>query len=330
MTEIVLKPTIKLRALFENGNAVILAEIETPYGPFTLRGEYPLWQVARKLDGVLRRLAEQKGVPLPASVASGLDLEDMSAAGDEGGVETGGILSRLKRLGRKVAMAAAIGPVLKSVQAIQKNPVLARAVGLTTAVIPGIATAQKAAQQASNLVQSAMNGDLVSKKALARLKSMALMGLPQAKEALGTVTRVAKVLAARGPVDFLKGAPKMLVQEAARNVASATGPAQAAQEAVNSVLARLPAPLQPFAQAALHTLPGAAQLQQVAQLGNFAESIADGRPAFPPGFPGLLAAASGLDVDVAGLAAAHSSHPPVEPTTAPFAEGAWYARPKCG
>lgn len=187
--EIVVRPEIKIRGWCKDGVCCIEATIPTAYGDLKLCGSYPLAKAAKELHA---RLA-----------ARGVNIS---------GTETGGFLSKLKKMARKVAQAKALAPIVKSVQQIQKNPLLARAVGLTTAVIPGLGSSMIAVQKAASIVQSAAKGKASAIAQLRRLKSLAQMGLPQARDAWRLAQLAHRKISLKKPVDFFRGMAPQLVQ----------------------------------------------------------------------------------------------------------------------
>lgn len=205
--EIVLRPEFKVRAWCKDGVCCVEVRIPTPYGDLCLKGSYPLRKAAKALH------------------------EWWMARGGAaaGGTESGGFLSKLKRLTRQVAQAAALAPVIKSVQQIQKNPLLARAVGLTTAVIPGFGSAKIAAEKAAALVQKAAKGDVKSLASLNTLRSLVQMGSPQAAEAWRLARAAHQVIKRKAPINFLAGLAPQVAQQVQQvaSMAQAVAPAAA-------------------------------------------------------------------------------------------------------
>lgn len=187
--EIVLRPEVKVRGWCKDGVCCIEATIPTAYGDLKLAGSYPLAKAAKELHA---RLA-----------ARGVKVQ---------GAETGGFFSKLKKLARKVAQARALAPIIQSVKQIQKNPLLARAVGLTTAVIPGLGSAKFAVEKAASLVQSAAKGNPKALSDLLRLKSLAKMGIPEARDAWRLAQLAHRKIGLRKPVDFFRGMAAPAVQ----------------------------------------------------------------------------------------------------------------------
>jgi hypothetical protein len=235
--EITLRPEIRVKGWIEGGCARVCVIVPTEYGDLCLQGSYPLAKIAAKFAAKWR----QMGLPMTAS---------------------GGFFSSLKKLTKKIAVAKALAPVLAATKAIQKNPVLARAVGLTTAVIPGAGAARKAVESAANLVQSAAKNPLALAK-LKRLKSLAAMGLPQAVSALKVAQNAYKAIAAQKPLNFLAKMPG----ELANTVKQATDPLAKLNAEARRVLAVLPPGVREAAQAALAKTPPGAALQ-AAELAN--------------------------------------------------------------
>jgi hypothetical protein len=241
--EIVLRPEFKVKAYCKDGVCCVEVRIPTPYGDLCLKGSYPLRKAAKALHGWWQ-------------ARSGT-----AAAG----TESGGFLSRLKKLTRQVAQAAALAPVIRSVQQIQKNPILARAVGLTTAVIPGLGSAKIAAEKAANLVQKAARGDVKSLASLNTLRSLVQMGNPQAAEAWRLARVAHQAIKRKAPINFLAGLAPQIAQQAQQVAQMAQAVAPVASLAF------------PAAAPALALAPQALQAAQA-----FAPAFA---PAFAVGFP---------------------------------------------
>lgn len=229
--EMVVKPEFKLRGCIKDGVACVFLTLETPAGPFTLQGCFPLYQAAK----MIRAWAEKRGVKYS-------DLKAKATA--SGADETGGFFSKMRSLTKKVALAKALAPLLKSAQQISQNPILARAVGLTTVVVPGLGSQAKALQTATSLVTDAMRGKLKAKDALRKIKDAALRGVPQAQEALKLAKIAAKAVVEKNPVDMLKGVTAEVRQAASQITAP-----------VNQALAMLPGPARMAAEAALQASP---------------------------------------------------------------------------
>lgn len=217
MHEITIRPELKISGSVDaQGNVCVRVVIPTPYGGFTLEGKYPMAQAVKAVYGYLRK----KGIRFQST-------------------ESGSFFSKLKGMAKKIAAAKALAPILESVKAIQKNPILARAVGLTTAVVPGLGSAKIAINAAADLVQKAGRGDLKSLANLRSLKSLAQMGVPQAIEAFGLAKRVHRVIQQKAPIDMLKGlaGPQLeQVQQAAAAAAAAFPIASGAVAPVLSIL----------------------------------------------------------------------------------------------
>jgi len=217
MHEITIRPELKISGSVDaQGNVCVRVLIPTPYGGFTLEGKYPLAQAVKAVYGYMRK----KGIRIQST-------------------ESGSFFSKLKGLAKKVAAAKALAPLLSSVKAIQNNPVLARAVGLTTAVIPGLGSAKIAINAAADLVQKAKAGSLKSLAKLRTLKSLAQMGAPQAVEAYSLAKRAYKAIQEKAPIDMLKGlaGPELAqVQQVASAAAAAYPIASGAVAPVLSIL----------------------------------------------------------------------------------------------
>lgn len=277
--EIVLKPEIRIRASCKDGVCCVEAIIPTAYGDLRLTGCYPL----KKAYQAVVAWCQARGILPPASRSGAESTE-------------AGFLGSLSRKARKltaaVAQAAALAPVIKSVQAIQKNPVLARAVGLTTAVIPGAGSAQIAARAAFGLVQKAQQGVPLALGQLSRLKSLVQMGSPQAANAWRLVQGAHKAIQEKKPIDMLRGLSGTAIQQI-------NEPAQQAAQAVamkNQILGYLPAHLRPYVDAAIQRIPVVAPVQQAAQFAPLTQAMASR-------FPG--AAAGGVAMDPAAYLAGY-------------------------
>lgn len=278
MTEIVVSEKYRVKFCMDKaGNMHAIACIPTPYGTLRLTACYPVREAAK----MLQKYLASRGVKIQRT-------------------DTGGFFSKLKNLTSKIAKAKALAPVIASVQAIQKNPVLARAVGLTTAVIPGLGSATAAIKTASNLVQKATRGDVKSLASLKTLKSLALMGNPAAKQAFDVARRVYQGVQAAKPVDMLKGLAGPVVQQI-QAVASLPGQVLQVRD---QILSYLPPQLRGVASLALQQVPGVSALQGAAQA---ARSVVSGLE---------------LDPTVAGLIAPLAELN--DPGGRPYAAGAYY------
>lgn len=188
--EIVLRPEFKVRAWCKDGVCCVEVRIPTQHGDLCLRGSYPIRKAAKALHDWWR--------------ARGMQAS---------GTESGGFFDKFKKLARQVAQAAALAPVIKQVQQIQKSPILARAVGLTTAVIPGFGSAKIAAEKAASLVQKAARGDVKSLASLNTLRSLVQMGNPQAVEAWRLTKAAHAAIQRKKPVNFLLGLAPQVAQQ---------------------------------------------------------------------------------------------------------------------
>ncbi len=239
MTEITISEKYSVKFCMDKaGNMHAVAMIPTPYGTLRLTACYPLREAAK----LLQKYLASRGIKVQRT-------------------DTGGFFSKLKNLTAKIAKAKALAPVIKSVQAIQKNPVLARAVGLTTAVIPGLGSATAAIKTAANIVQKAAAGDVKSLASLKTLKSLALMGNPAAKQALEVARKTFAAIQAGKPIDMLKGLAGPAVEQIKQIAAL---PAQVVQ-VKDQILSHLPPELRGVANAALQQVPGVAALQAAAR-----------------------------------------------------------------
>lgn len=195
----------KIRVWVKDGIACACVELQTAGGPLTLQACYPVARAAV----MVRRMLAARGAPTTMS---------------------GGFFSKLKRLAKRVSLARAIAPVLAAAKQIEKNPILARAVGLTQVIVPGLGSQNLAMKAALNLVVQAKNGVTSAKNGLFRIASQAAMGVPQAREALKLARLAAKSVAEKSPVDFLRGAPPSLLSLASIN------PADAAKSSLQTLL----------------------------------------------------------------------------------------------
>lgn len=255
--EITIKPEFRIKAWIEKGQARVCVIIPTSYGDLCLQGSYPLAPVM----AMVARWCKEQNIPMTTS---------------------GGFFSSLKKLTKKISVAKALAPVLAAAKQIQKNPILARAVGLTTAVVPGLGAAKKAVESAAHLVQDAAKNPKALLK-LKRLKSLAQMGVPQAVDAFKIAQGAFKVIQEKKPLNFLASMPGQL----ASTVRQATDPLAKLNAEARRVLAVLPPGVREAAQSALAATPAGTALQ-AAELANRAASAwspptASGGP--PPRLP---------------------------------------------
>ena len=177
-------------------------EIPTPKGPVRGMLCFDAGQVLRELhQWIHKRLANTEPV-VQAKLATGAqEICDHMAGeyltGDS--VESGffGGLS-IKKLMRKIARAKLLKKMLKVARAIQKNPLIAKAVGLTTLVVPGFGAAIAATKAAANIADGVVQGAPAALGKLAQLRKLASQGSDKAKSVLELVKKTATVRAAAG------------------------------------------------------------------------------------------------------------------------------------
>ncbi len=163
------------------------------------------------------------------------------AAKRAGGAETSGLFSTLKKAARSISRATAISKVVKAAKSLSPAQLVKLVPKPLTKLAEGAAT---------KLVGAAMGGDEKAKKALRALRAVAKQADPTSKAfaAYQTVKRVAK----RMVKGDLKGVAREVKSAALREAA----PINAAVEAVEAQINRLPSPLNVSARAVLQTFPG--------------------------------------------------------------------------
>lgn len=270
--ELVVQPTIRLRASRKGGMWTACATLETQGGPVVF--------TASVREGFMSKLILSKLRKYSPDLAAQLESGD-----------TSGFLSGLRRLAKKVARAKVLSAVMSQVQKVTNNPLIAKAVGLTTVIVPGLRAPMIAIKAASNLVQKAIKGDLTAKNALMELKDRALEGSPEARMAMAVVTKVGKAIINKQPMDLLKGLPD-LAQQQLQEYAKANNPLNKAMEFINAAKG-LGAGIPGMPQ--MPGMPGMPQMPGLPGMpGGFPGMPRPPGNLLPPGFPGQAALAGAL------------------------------------
>jgi len=177
-------------------------EIPTPKGPVRGMLCFDAGQVLRELhQWIHKRLANAEPV-VQAKLATGAQEICDHMAGEylTGDAVESGFLGGLsfKKLARKIARAKLLKKMLKVARAIQKSPLIAKAVGLTTLVVPGFGAAIAATKAAANIADGVVQGAPAALGKLAQLRKLASQGSDKAKSALELIKKTATVRAAAG------------------------------------------------------------------------------------------------------------------------------------
>lgn len=170
--EIVLRPEIEIRWSHDpSGKLVAGVTCATKHGPFRFAVTVDYATILIAVHDYMARQAS-------AAVATGADFE------------TAGFFDAIKKIAKKVAKATAIDKVIKQVKKIQKNPVIARAVGLGTVVVPGSGAAMKAISSAGKIIASVSKGDVRAIADVKRLSALAEAGFAPATKAMRVIRNV--------------------------------------------------------------------------------------------------------------------------------------------
>jgi hypothetical protein len=167
-------PMVNVRILStDDGHVVGTAQIQTQRGPLTFTAT-----VDRKLlhDAVARFLAwrmRRMGRRIPHASAGAFG--DWAAD-----------------IAHKVAKARVINKLVDEAKAVGTNPQVARAVGLSTVVVPGDGSAVIALQSASELLQGLRRKDTEAIEAWHAMNAQARLGNLKARRAVHVVHAVAR------------------------------------------------------------------------------------------------------------------------------------------
>ncbi len=240
--QFVLEPTIKVCIKRDREKFRAFACVETPAGPIYFCASASIRMIERGIRRAMQKMAKE-GQP----------------------VQTGSFLSGISSIARKIARARVLSRVLDAAKEVTRDPIIARAVGLTTLAVPGLGTAVMAYRAASDLLDRAKSGDMVAKGSLQKLTKMAALNSPAAAKSLQVLRLVSKH---RQALTLLGGGAGALpgVLGAAPGVAALLGGRGGAKGAL-PMLAELAPALQqvapnlpgPFG-AALRTAPAVSQL----------------------------------------------------------------------
>ncbi|MGH8310657.1 MAG: hypothetical protein ACRETX_12800 [Steroidobacteraceae bacterium] len=167
-------PIVTVRILStDDGHVIGTAQIQTQRGPLTFTatadGRQLHAAIARAISWYMRRTG--KRMPSAAAGAFGDWTADMA---------------------RKVAKARVIGKLLDEAKAVAKNPQIARAVGLSTVVVPGEGSAVIALHSASELLQGLRRKDAQAVQAWRAMNAQAQLGNLKARRAVHVVHAVAR------------------------------------------------------------------------------------------------------------------------------------------
>ncbi len=166
-------PIINVRILStDDGHVVGTAQIQTQRGPitFTATADRKLIReaIARFVAWRMRRAG--KRIPVAAAGAFGDWAADVA---------------------HKVAKARVINKLVNEAKEVGKNPQIARAVGLSTVVVPGSGSAVIALQHASDLLQRLRRKDAGAIQAWRAMNAQARLGNVKARRAVHVVHAVA-------------------------------------------------------------------------------------------------------------------------------------------
>lgn len=225
---------------------------------------------------------------------NGIQISDWD--GDEKS-ESGGFFSglSLKKLARKIAKAKILHKLVKAAKAIQSNPLLAKAVGLTTLFVPGLGAAVIAAKAATSIADGVMRQSPAAIQQVKTLKTLAKDGSKKAQNVLQLLKKTTEVRAKAGvysrvptkAVNLMPGASPAQVKAA--NMGNAIVRKQAQKGNPKAVAKMVKANGGQMAQAPTHRLPGETPAQHRARILGLRHQAAlrlqaqrSGTPAFVP------------------------------------------------
>ncbi len=168
-------PLVNVRILStEDGHVLGTAQIQTQRGPLTFTAmidEHLLAQGVARAIGWWHK--KHHGRPIPHAAA-------------------GAFHDWAKETASKIAKARVIAKLVDEAKAVGTNPQIARAVGLSTVVVPGSGSAVMALQSASELLQGLRRRDRHATAAWNMIFAQAKLGNVKARRAVHVVHAVAQ------------------------------------------------------------------------------------------------------------------------------------------
>jgi hypothetical protein len=166
-------PMVNVRILStDDGHVVGTAQIQTQRGPLTFTATVDRKLLHAAVTRVIAWYMRRTGKKIPHTAAGAFG--DWAAD-----------------LASKVAKARVINKLVDEAKAVGKNPQIARAVGLSTVVVPGSGSAVIALQNASELLQGLRRKDANAVEAWRAMNAQARLGNLKARRAIHVVHAVA-------------------------------------------------------------------------------------------------------------------------------------------
>lgn len=167
-------PLCNVRIVTSNdGKMLATGQIQTQRGPLTFTASADRGLIEWALARLVTAYQKRTGRPINSAAAGALGDWVKDTAG-------------------KVAKARVISKLVKEAKEVGKNPQIARAVGLSTVVIPGPGSSVIALRNASELLQGLRRKDPKSLKSWHMLAAQAKLGNDKAKRAMHVVHAVAR------------------------------------------------------------------------------------------------------------------------------------------
>lgn len=155
----------------DDGNVIALGQIQTQRGPLTLTATCNKALLHAVLEQIGKIAMARRGMPTASSGA----FNDWAKATSD-----------------KIAKAKVITTLAKQAKAVAKNPAVAKAVGLSTVVVPGTSRAVLALQNASEMLAGLKRKDPKITNSWRALLLQAKAGNEKAKRTVHVVYAVAK------------------------------------------------------------------------------------------------------------------------------------------
>ena len=167
-------PLVNVRIMTSaDGKVVATGQISTQRGPITFTASADRALIQNAITRFLAWKQKMSGKPVNAAVA-------------------GAIGDWAKDLATKISKANVITKLVNEAKRVGQNPQIARAVGLSTVVLPGQGSAVIALRNASELLQGLRRRDPKSLQSWNHLSAQAKLGNEKAKRAMHVVHRVAR------------------------------------------------------------------------------------------------------------------------------------------
>lgn len=127
---------------------------------------------------------------------------DAVAQGCEGEAVAGNIFSAIGKLARKIARGRLLQRLGSALKAIARNPIISKAVGIVSSVVPGMSAVRLAVTSASNVLGQLRAGNPQTRRRVTTLVQQARQGNPQARRTVRILSAVNKRPVAASAVGF--------------------------------------------------------------------------------------------------------------------------------